>query len=42
MPTLNISKFNNIFSFLFITKVKQKNALINKIQQTRIKMPFYS
>jgi hypothetical protein len=31
MPTLNISKFNNISSFLFITKAKQKNILVNKI-----------
>jgi hypothetical protein len=31
MPTLNIGKLNNIFSFLSITKVKQKNALVNKI-----------
>jgi hypothetical protein len=31
MPTLNISKSNNIFSSLFITKAKQKNILIDKI-----------
>jgi hypothetical protein len=31
MPTLNISKPNNISSSLFIVKVKQKNILINKI-----------
>jgi hypothetical protein len=31
MPTLNINKLNNISSFLFITKVKQKNILANKI-----------
>jgi hypothetical protein len=31
MPTLNISKPNNISSFLFITKAKQKNILANKI-----------
>jgi hypothetical protein len=31
MPTLNISKLNNISSFLFIAKAKQKNILINKI-----------
>jgi hypothetical protein len=31
MPTLNISKLNNISSSLFITKVKQKNILVNKI-----------
>jgi hypothetical protein len=31
MPTLNISKPNNMSSSLFITKAKQKNALINKI-----------
>jgi hypothetical protein len=42
MPTLNISKTNNISSFLSIAKAKQKNTLVNKIQQTRIKMPFYS
>jgi hypothetical protein len=42
MPTLNIGKSNNISSSLFITKAKQKNVLVNKIQQTRIKMPFYS
>jgi hypothetical protein len=30
--TLNISKFNNISSSLFIIKAKQKNALANKIQ----------
>jgi hypothetical protein len=32
IPTLNINKLNNMSSSLFITKVKQKNALINKIQ----------
>jgi uncharacterized membrane protein len=31
MPTLNIGKFNNISSSLFIAKAKQKNALMNKI-----------
>jgi hypothetical protein len=31
MPTLNISKFNNISSSLFIIKAKQKNILIDKI-----------
>jgi hypothetical protein len=42
MPTLNISNPNNISSSLFIAKAKQKNALVNKIQQTKIKMPSYS
>jgi hypothetical protein len=42
MPTLNISKFNNISSSLSIIKAKQKNTLIDKIQQTRIKMSPYS
>jgi hypothetical protein len=31
MPTLNISKLNNISSSLFIVKTKQKNILVNKI-----------
>jgi hypothetical protein len=31
IPTLNISKSNNISSSLFIIKAKQKNILINKI-----------
>jgi hypothetical protein len=31
MPTLNISKLNNMSSFLFIIKAKQKNILVNKI-----------
>jgi hypothetical protein len=31
IPTLNISKPNNISSSLFITKAKQKNVLVNKI-----------
>jgi hypothetical protein len=31
IPTLNISKPNNISSSLFIIKAKQKNILINKI-----------
>jgi hypothetical protein len=31
MPTLNISKPNNMSSSLFIIKVKQKNVLVNKI-----------
>jgi uncharacterized membrane protein len=42
MPTLNISKSNNMSSSLFIAKAKQKNTLTNKIQQTGIKMPSYS
>jgi hypothetical protein len=29
-------------SSLFIAKAKQKNALVDKIQQTGIKMPFCS
>jgi hypothetical protein len=32
MPTLNIGNLNNMSSSLFITKVKQKNVLIDKIQ----------
>jgi hypothetical protein len=31
LPTFNINKFNNISSFLFIIKAKQKNALVDKI-----------
>jgi hypothetical protein len=31
MPTLIINKFNNMSSFFFIIKAKQKNVLINKI-----------
>jgi hypothetical protein len=31
IPTLNISKPNNISSSLFIIKAKQKNILVNKI-----------
>jgi hypothetical protein len=31
MPTLNISKFNNIFSSFSIAKAKQKNTLVDKI-----------
>jgi hypothetical protein len=31
MPTLNISKPNNISSFLSIIKAKQKNILMDKI-----------
>jgi hypothetical protein len=31
IPTLNISKLNNISSSLSITKAKQKNILVNKI-----------
>jgi hypothetical protein len=32
IPTLNISKFNNMSFSLFIIKAKQKNTLVNKIQ----------
>jgi hypothetical protein len=42
MLILNISKLNNMSSSLFITKAKQKNILINKIQQTKIKISSYS
>jgi hypothetical protein len=31
IPTLNINKFDNISSSLSITKVKQKNVLVDKI-----------
>jgi hypothetical protein len=32
IPTLNISKPNDMSSSLFITKAKQKNVLADKIQ----------